>query len=191
MRKFETEIAQDEQEISAYCDALRAGGVRLYLEIGSKFGGSLWRAAQALPVGSRIVSIDLPNGTRAWKESSASLRECIEELKALGYEAEIIWGNSQSPDVIRRAAARGPYDAIMIDADHRLPGVTADWENYRGMARNMVAFHDIGWRRAPEWVGTRIDVPEFWNSIKHDFRHQEYKFCPTGKNNGIGVLWKD
>jgi hypothetical protein len=54
----------------------------------------------------------------------------------------------------------------------------------------LVAFHDIAWRRAPEWVGVRIDVPEFWDSIKGDYRHEEFKFCPTGKNNGIGVLWR-
>lgn len=191
VKSFETEIAQDEQEIAAYCDVIRSEGVSLYLEIGSKFGGSLWRAAQAMPVGSRIVSIDLPNGTRAWKESRVSLLECIEELKGLGYNAEVIWGSSQAPDVIRKAMLRGPYHAIMIDADHRLPGLTADWENYQSMSKNMVAFHDIAWHRAPEWVGTRIDVPQLWNSLKRDYRHQEFKFCPTGKNNGIGVLWKE
>jgi hypothetical protein len=45
--------------------------------------------------------------------------------------------------------------------------------------------------RAPTWEGVRIDVPEFWDVIKRDFRHKEIKLCPTGKNNGIGVLWKD
>jgi hypothetical protein len=45
--------------------------------------------------------------------------------------------------------------------------------------------------RAKEWEGVRIDVPEFWDVIKRDFRHKEIKLCPTGKNNGIGVLWKD
>jgi hypothetical protein len=69
--------------------------------------------------------------------------------------------------------------------------VTADWINYGPMSRNIVAFHDISWRRAPDWVGTRIDVPEFWDAIKHDYRHRELKMCPSGKNNGIGVLWKD
>jgi cephalosporin hydroxylase len=193
MRAFEDKenILQDEKEIAEYCDVLRVEEVSLYLEIGSKFGGSLWRAAQAMPKGSRVVAIDLPNGTKAWEKSRASLEECVAELKKQGYDARIIWGNSQSPEVIRKAALYGPYHAIMIDADHRLPGVNADWENYSGMARSMVAFHDIAWKRAPEWVGTRIDVPEFWNSIKNDYRHKEIIHCPTGKNNGIGVLWKD
>jgi cephalosporin hydroxylase len=191
VKPYESNILQVPEEIDAYCDLLRAEEVSLYLEVGSKFGGSLWRAARALPVGSRIVSIDLPNGTKAWRDSKASLEACISDLKDLGYDARIIWGDSMSPDVIRKAFLYGPYHAIMIDADHRLPGVTADWGNYGPMSKSMVAFHDITWRRAPDWVGTRIDVPEFWNSIKSDYRHKELKFCPTGKNNGIGVLWKD
>lgn len=191
MARYETDIAQAECEIAAYCEILRQNEVSLYLEIGSKFGGSLWRAATSLPVGSRIVSVDLPNGTKAWKESSESLKACVAELNQRGYRAEIVWGSSQAPDVIRKVAALGPYHAIMIDADHRMPGVTADWINYGPMSTNIVAFHDIGWKRADTWVGTRIDVPEFWDSIKNDYRHQEIKTCPTGKNNGIGVLWKD
>lgn len=191
MNLYETEIAQDESEIAAYCELLRQSEVSLYLEVGSKFGGSLWRAAMAMPVGSRVVSVDMPNGTKAWRQSSESLTACIAELNRRGYKAEVIWGNSQDREVVRKVETRGPFHAIMLDADHRMPGVTADWINYGPMSTNIVAFHDIGWKRAPEWVGTRIDVPEFWDSIKNDYRHQEIKTCPTGKNNGIGVLWKD
>lgn len=193
MRAFEdpNNVLQDEREIAEYCNVLRAEEVSLYLEIGSKFGGSLWRAAQAMPKGSRIVAIDLPNGTKAWAQSKASLVDCVAELVKQGYDARIIWGSSQASDVIRKAALYGPYHAIMIDADHRWDGVSADWENYSEMSRKLVAFHDIAWKRAPEWVGTRIDVPQFWNSIKNDYRHKEIVHCATGKNNGIGVLWKD
>jgi len=185
------EMLQDEKEISEYCDLLRHEGVSLYLEIGAKFGGSLWRAAMAMPQGSRIVAIDLPNGTRTWAESRISLETCIGELKKRGYDARVIWGNSQDKEVIRKAQLYGPYHCIMIDADHRLPGVTADWNNYSEMSTRMIAFHDIAWRRASTWEGIRIDVPQFWNSIKADYRYREIIHCPTGKNNGIGVLWKE
>lgn len=182
---------QDPTELAEYCDVLRTEEVSLYLEVGSKYGGALWKAAQSMPKGSRIVSIDLPNGTKAWKESRASLEACVVDLNKNGYDARIIWGDSTSPEVIRKAALAGPYHAIMIDGDHRTPGLTKDWENYGPMSRGIVAFHDISWRRAPNWVGTRIDVPEFWDVLKKDYRHREIRHCPTGKNNGIGVLWKD
>lgn len=185
-----TDILQDEAEISAFADLVRSEGVSSYLEIGSKFGGSLKRVAYAMPIGSRVVSVDLPKGTRAWVQSEPSLRGVIDSLKKDGYEAHLIWGNSQDSKVIEQVRRFGPYDCILIDADHRLPGVTADWDNYASMG-TMIAFHDIAWHRAPEWVGTRIDVPELWNSIKDKFRHREFKFCETGKSNGIGVLWRE
>lgn len=190
-RDFEKEILQDGQELAEFCELLAQEGVLSYLEIGSKFGGSLWRAAMAMPKGSRIVAVDLPEGTRAWPASRKSLDECVRELDHLGYDAKVIWGNSQESRIVSEVEKLGPYDCVMIDADHRLAGVTADWLNYGEMSRNLVAFHDIAWRRAPTWEGVRIDVPQFWNRIKVDYRHKEIVRCFTGKNNGIGVLWKN
>lgn len=180
---------QDEQEIAMLAEIFAAEDVRSYLEIGSKFGGSLEKVGLALRPGARIVSVDLPHGTKAWKESSVSLLSCIERLRTFGHDARIIWGNSMDASVIDRVREIGPFDAIFIDADHRLSGVTNDWENYGPMAR-LVAFHDIAWHRDPEWSGTRIDVPQLWEKIKGGFTYQELKFCPTRKNNGIGVLWR-
>jgi hypothetical protein len=116
-------------------------------------------------------------------------RATVAALRRDGYAADLIWGNSADPKVIEQVRRLGPFDAIFIDADHRLPGVTADWESYGPMGR-IVAFHDIAWRRTPEWQGVRIDVPQLWASIKTGFRHEEIVRCPTGKNNGIGVLWR-
>jgi predicted O-methyltransferase YrrM len=182
-------MLQDEAEIEALARLFAAEGVKSYLEIGSKFGGSLQRIASVMPVGSRIVSIDMPKGTKAWPQSHTSLEDLILDLGKKGYDARVMFADSQDPMTVKKASWHAPYDAILIDADHRLPGVRKDWLNYGPMGR-LIAFHDIAWRRAPEWIGTRIDVPEFWNEIKHGYRHQEFKLCPTGKNNGIGVLWR-
>ena len=184
-----SEFLQDEAEFARFVQIVRYEGIRSFLEIGSKFGGSLRRVALAMPAGSRVVSVDLPNGTRAWRDSEGSLNQTIKWLSGTGYDAHLIWGNSQDAVVVERVRRLGPFDAVFIDADHRLPGVTADGNNYRAMASKLVAFHDIGWHRADTWIGTRIDVPEFWDSIKDGFQHEEIKLCPTGKNNGIGVLW--
>lgn len=185
-----TTIMQVDSEIDGLADLFRAEGVRSYLEIGSKFGGSLQRIASRLPAGSRIVSVDMPRGTRAWPQSEAELKAVVARLRLEGYDAQLIWGDSTAPAVIEKVRALGPFDAVFIDANHTLPFVQKDWTNYGDMAR-LVAFHDIAWHRAPEWKeGIRIDVPEFWERIKTVYRHQEFKFCPTGKNNGIGVLWR-
>jgi len=184
-----TEAAQDEAEITAFCELVAGEGVKSYLEVGSKFGGSLWRVANAMPPGSRVVAVDLPGGTKAWKESEASLNACIAALQAKGYDAHVIWGNSTDAKVIEQVRALGPFDLVMLDGDHRLQGVTLDWDNYSPMGR-MIAFHDIAWHRAPTWEGVRIDVPELWGNLRRRHRSREICFDPSGKNNGLGVLWR-
>lgn len=183
-------MLQVEEEIAGLAAILKREGVRSYIEIGSKFGGSLRRAAEVLPKGSRIVAVDLPNGTKAWSESRNSLTGLMTELRACGHDTHLIWGDSTVPDIIARVRALGPFDACFIDANHTMPYVEKDWANYGQMSR-IVGFHDISWHRAPDWVGCKIDVPQFWDRIKGVYRHEELRFCPTGKNNGIGVLWRD
>lgn len=178
-----TDVLQDETEFAAFISVLRLEVIKSYLEIGSRWGGSLWRAGTGLPSPLRMVAVDMPLGTEE------SLKDCAKALRDMGHDVNVVLGDSTSDDVIEQVRARGPYDAVFIDANHALPYVTKDWENYGSMGR-IVAFHDIAWRRAPEWRGTRIDVPQFWESIKGDYRHEEFKFCPSGKNNGIGVLWR-
>lgn len=182
--------AQDEAEISGFCQLLADEGVTTFLEVGSKFGGSLWRIANALPKGCRIVSVDLPGGTRAWRETEASLKACVAELVRLGYDAQVIWGDSTDPKIVRQVKALGPFDAMLLDGDHRLPGIVKDWETYGPMGR-IVAFHDVAWFRAATWQGVRIDVPQLWNNLRPQFaRTAEFRFDESYKNNGIGVLWR-
>ncbi len=185
-----TEAMQEPREIAEFCALIENEDVRSYLEVGSKFGGSLWAVAGAMPVGSRIVAVDLPLGTRLWNESSASLTACVEALNAKGYDARVIWGDSTDPKVIAEVKALGPFDAMLLDGDHRLPGITKDWEAYGPMGR-IVAFHDVAWMRAADWQGVRIDVPLIWNHLRPQFeRTVEFRFDESRKNNGIGVLWR-
>lgn len=177
-------MLQDHNELAAFVAVLRQEGVRSYLEIGAKWGGSLRWIALSLPAGSRIVAVDLPH-----EGSNETLTKTVEELKVEGYDAHLIWGDSADPKTIEAVRGLGPFDAVFIDANHSYAYVLADWLNYRDSAK-IVAFHDIAWHRAPEWLGTRIDVPRLWREIKDDYRHEEFKFCRTGKNNGIGVLWR-
>jgi predicted O-methyltransferase YrrM len=189
MAPYHTKLLQEPAEIARLAELLAVERARSYLEIGAKYGGSLWMVATALPAGSRIVAVDLPNGTREWSASQRSLHSCVEDLKRNGYDAHLILGDSTQVGIIQQVYALGPFDAVFIDANHTRPYVEKDWANY-GLLAHIVAFHDIAWRRAADWIGTRIDVPEFWQAVKDQYRHEEIKLCPTGKNNGIGVLWR-
>lgn len=188
--KTELCIHQDKKELAAFIELLVQQHVNTYLEIGSKFGGSLYAVGEALPRGSRLVAVDLPGGTRRWHESSVSLEMCCNDLRKMGQELRLIWGDSTDPLVVEQVKRFAPFDCVLIDANHTLPFLAQDFANYAPMAR-MVAFHDISWRRPPEFPGAKIDVPAFWDQVKQEHRFVEFR-CPDSKNkdNGIGVMWR-
>ncbi len=179
---------QNEAEHKAFVELLIQEGVTSYLEIGCKFGGSVFKVGSALPTGSRIVAVDLPGGTKVWPESKRSLEGVMQILKSQGQDTHIIWGDSTDQRIINEVRSLGPFDAVLIDANHTLPFVTKDWANYGAMAR-MVAFHDISWWRPTDWTGSQIDVPGLWVQLRRDYRHVEFREEPA--DNGIGVLWRD
>lgn len=189
MAKYETAFLQDKKELDEFAALLAKENVKSYLEIGSKFGGSLWWVALALPPGSRIVSVDLPHGDQSFKDTLPHLRACVDELKARGYDAHLIIGDCTDAKIIEQVYALGPYDAGFIDANHTIQYVETDWKNYSKVCK-ILAFHDIGfWRKEGQIPGKKpIEVPVVWNRIKKDFRHVEIK-RDEKNNNGIGVLW--
>lgn len=164
---------QRDGEIDGLIALMRSVGVKSYLEIGSKFGGSLWKIARALPMGSRVVSVDIVE--------RESLTRCISALCSECYDALFINGDSAAVDTIERVKLFGPYDAVFIDGSHH--GITAqsDWKHYGAMAIKLVALHDIKLRTT--------DVPQLWDSIKSDRKHQEIVVRGHKKDFGIGVLW--
>lgn len=179
MKRYLANELQNPAECAEFVAVLKAEGVRSYLEIGSRFGGSLWQVAQGLPIGSRLVSVDL--------EGRPELAECISDITAMGHEASLIVGDSTDEAVIRQV--RAPFDAVLIDGNHGKAYVTLDWQNYGPLGR-IVAFHDIGkagetsLARKP-W---RADVPELWESLRGRYRHTEIKAAKGGI--GFGILWQ-
>lgn len=187
-----TQISQVESEIEGLIDVLVNAGVRRFLEVGSRYGGSLWRIANALPKGSLIVSVDSGSGMGGKKPGQqSSLAECILALKARGYNTHLISQDSQWSDTVAKVAKFAPFDACLIDADHELKGVTKDWMNYGPMCR-IVAFHDIGWQKPEGYREAKlVEVPVLWNQLKDTYHFtKEFIDRSTGGNMGIGVLWR-
>lgn len=178
-------MQQHDGEFNQFLEIIKRENVRSYLEIGCKWGGTLWRVACALPKGSKIVAVDLPHGKR---ETEPHLLECVNELRKLGYDVSLFLTDSTDAQTIEAVGHHAPFDLVFIDANHTEPYVRKDWANYGPMGR-MVAFHDIGWIARPQPGKLPIDVPRVWNEIKADHRHIEIKECP--RDNGIGVLWRN
>jgi len=184
--KCETAPLQHEGELKQFIELLQREQVTRYLEIGSKFGGSLWAVANGLPAGSRVVSVDLPHGDGSFKDSEPCLKECVVELQKRGYDAHLILGDSTDQRTVATVRDLEPFDAVFIDGDHYEKNIRKDWKNYGPMGR-LVAFHDINWQKSHLSGKKKIEVPKVWNDIKRSYRYEEIKLCKA--NNGIGVLW--
>jgi Methyltransferase domain len=191
MSDYRSPPIQTEREHNAFIDILRRENVRSYLEIGSMWGQSLWKVALALPMKSRVVSVDSMVDRPG---AQPMLQACVNELKRLGFDAVWVKGDSTNPAVVDIVRKLAPFDALFIDGNHSFPYVKADWENYGPMAR-IVGFHDINykntWRngRGEKLDDSKFGVPQLWESLKGGYRHEEFRWHPQNNYHGIGVLW--
>lgn len=191
MNFYETRLSQVPSELTGLIDILKREKVTRFLEVGSRFGGSLWRIAHALPVGSRIVSCDSGKGMGGKQPGAMdSLKACVKRLKKIGYDAHLVTGDSQLNPTIYQVHRLGPFDAAFIDADHEYRGVLRDWKSYGRMAR-IVAFHDVGWKKPENYSNSKmVEVPRLWGELKAFHRHEEFIDYSGGQTMGIGVLWR-
>jgi hypothetical protein len=173
-------------ELAGLIRLLRAEGVEHYLEIGARTGDSFEAIMRRLPIGSRGLAVDWPDGP--WgMDSRLILRDTVGRLTRDGYRCDVVFGPSQSARVIGEVTRQGPYDAVFIDADHRYDAVLADWETYGPLGR-LVAFHDIaGVGIVDARTGFPVEVPRLWHDIKAQYRHQE--IVAPDSQLGIGVVY--
>lgn len=112
---------QHQRELNWLLDRLH--GTRELLVIGSKHGGLEYHIGQRYP-DMRIVSVDIA----AQADNAAP---------------EVIAGSSADPIIQRRLREDYEFDAVFIDGDHTLEGVTADWEFAKTLSPNTIYFHDV------------------------------------------------
>lgn len=146
------------------------------LEVGSFHGGTLERWIAAAAPGGHVVSMDLPvirqpvNRWQAWAD-------------AVDVRLTVLTGSSHDPRIIRQAADCGPYDFILIDADHTEWAVRADWATYRPMVAQggLIALHDINERPG-------YGVSALWAELRAAERAVEINAGLPGLC-GIGVVF--
>src|SRR5690349_4574909 len=90
---------QRPDELAAMIELFLREGVRSYLEVGSCYGDTFHAVMSALPAGSRGVAVDMVYGPWGKRDSEASLRLAVMDLKARGYDTSVIFGDSRSEDV--------------------------------------------------------------------------------------------
>lgn len=160
--------------------------MRRYAEIGARHGDTFYSVMNNLPIGSYGVAVDLPGGLWGTSKSKSHLIAAIDDLNAKGYKCSYVFGNSHAEATSRLVWARGPYDAVLIDGDHTLQGVTKDWDIY-GQLAPLVAFHDIVGQGQSEKVSNNpVEVPILWDRLKSQYDVRE--FIDEGSKMGIGVV---
>lgn len=173
-------------EIDSLVSLFKNKGVTRYLEIGARDGDTFHYIMSSLPVGSVGVAVDLPAGLWGKNGTQDNLKKACEDLSKKGYDVRFVLGDSTSREIIENVY--GDYDAILIDGDHTLEGVSMDYENY-GWMSDIVAFHDIvGFNEKEKAHNNPVEVPLFWSRIKKGKDYRE--FVDEGSTMGIGVLCK-
>lgn len=170
-------------ELKAFIALLRRHQVRRYLEIGARDGDTFHAVMTALPVGSTGVAVDMPGGAWGRYDSRLNLERAMDDLRSSGYRVSSIFGDSHTDATLALVVGRGPYDAVLIDADHGYEGVARDWALYGPLAP-LVAFHDIdGAGIVQRTTGQLVEVPKLWEAIKSSHKHLEI----IGRERGMGI----
>jgi predicted O-methyltransferase YrrM len=153
------------------------------LEVGTYYGGTLKQWARRSAPGTRIVSVDRYDITRA------DNRTRYAEWAAPGVKVIAIAGDSNAPSTIAQARGLGPYDWIVIDADHALLPATTDYAIYGGMCApgGAIILHDI---IATPLGHLGIEVPILWAQIKAGAQTSEFVQDYAAPWGGLGVVYR-
>jgi len=181
--------SQHPAELGQFIDMLLRLGVRRYLEIGARHGDTFHAVMSALPKGSLGMAVDLPGGKWGQSNSQKALAAAAADIEAQGKTAVVVLADSHQAGTARTVRRHTPFDAVLIDGDHTLAGVTRDWELYGAMA-DVVAFHDIdGAGVTAKRGGHPVEVPLLWQKLRCGHGMAREIIAP-GSKMGIGVLCK-
>lgn len=183
------ELPQHHEELADLFE-LFTGELR-YLEVGARYGGSLFVLAQAIQPGGDLVVIDMPGGPWGRGNSEPVLEVVLGMLRVQNYNASIYWGNSTGRVAIDFVDDLLPDNdfVCLIDGDHAYEGVRADWENH-GKRAKMCAFHDIANDHSPGPNPQPMGVKKFYNElIETGEITQHAELVSKNSKFGIGVVW--
>lgn len=181
--------AQIREEIISLVEKVQSTESKVFLEIGTATGGTLFLWSEFLPKDATIISIDLPFGK--YGAGYLSVKEKFyRSFAQANQKIELLIGDSHTKDIRQQleSVLNGRMiDFIFIDGDHTYEGVKSDFYDYKNYVKNggHIAFHDIYENEKDTSFGTN----KFWQEIKSGFKYEEYIKPNRAKDgSGIGVL---
>lgn len=168
-------------EITELARTVEALKPRTILEIGTARGGTLllWASLAS----ERVISCDIAD------MSEQEALYCALPPPDSNCKVTLLSGDSHTQSFKQRVVqelAGAPVDFLFIDGDHRLEGVTADYENYRDLVRpgGIIAFHDILEKQPlPE-----NQVYHLWKGLKQELDTAEFVKDYDQTGYGIGIV---
>jgi cephalosporin hydroxylase len=184
---------QKRTELAAFLAFVHGLRPHVVYEIGTATGGTLW-AISRVAGANLYVSIDLPGGPFSGGATiePEALRRLISDTLAREPEVIVLRGDSRTVEI-----PEGPHmhpDLLLIDGDHSVAGVTADWNRWGPLVLpgGIVAFHDI----VPHPTVTGVEVSQLWHEIRRDEPATVELVDPTDLGpagnqwGGIGIVFR-
>lgn len=188
------------QKISELSNMLRLADqqpLNTVVEVGSAKGGTFWALAQLAADDALMASIDIPGGSPIDVRNGQDVygdrdRERFRRLVKETQRCRLIDADSQKLSTMEMLAdTLGPrkIDLLFIDADHRLDGVTRDFNLYSPLVKEggLIVFHDMIPQNDP-----RSGVHVLWQKLKKRYTNT-WEFIGKdawgqGHWGGIGVI---
>lgn len=156
-------------------------GVRSFLEIGVKDGGSFLATVKAAPQLSKVIACDTWGGVHGGSNrgSHAHIDAALDEL---GYRGARIYLDGPSAEMVAEYALTdaSAVDLAHVDGDHSEAGALADLRAVWSLVRRVLVVHDVF--MPPVWAA----VAQFAGERKDEIGGLEIGVDGTG----TAVLWR-
>lgn len=181
---------QVDDEFSRLADWASEVRPRVVVEIGTASGATLLLWSRL--VEKRVVSIDLPGGIHGGgyaEQKSRLFREFVSDRPHVAMD--LVRASSQAPETkahVRKLLVGDAVDLLFIDGDHRLDGVTRDFELWRDLVRpgGHILFHDI----LPHTRLPSCQVDQLWQRLQREHPGHTMEIVAARDQGwaGIGIL---